>query len=83
VVLVDEIESLAGSRTSVAGSEEPSDAMQAANALLMSLDCLCSLPNVLVLATSNLASSVDVAFLDCANPILEARYEILKGCLME
>ena len=90
VVLIDEIESLAGSRTSVAGAGEPSDAMRAVNALLTSLDRLRSFSNVLVLATSNLTSSVDVAFLDRADlkvyvglPILEARYEILRGCLME
>jgi hypothetical protein len=64
--------------------------MQAINALVMSPDHLHSFPNVLLLAMNNLTSSVNVAFLDHANlkvsvilPILEARYEILKGCLME
>jgi SpoVK/Ycf46/Vps4 family AAA+-type ATPase len=64
--------------------------MQAVTALVTSLDHLHSFPNVLLLATNNLTLSVDVAFLDCANlrvfvglPILDARYEILKGCLME
>jgi hypothetical protein len=56
----------------------------------VSLDCLRSFPNVLLLTTSNLTSSVNVKFLDRANlkvsvglPILEARYEILKETLME
>jgi hypothetical protein len=46
----------------------------------MSLDHLRSFPNVLVLATSNLTLSVDIAFLDRADlkvfvglPILEAQ----------
>lgn len=67
VVLIDEVESLAGSRSSLSGAGEPSDAMRAVNALLTSLDRLRSFPNVLVLSTSNLTSSVDVAFLDRAD----------------
>ena len=89
-VLVDEVESLAGARSALGGAGEPSDAMRAVNALLTSLDRLRSFPNVLVLATSNLTSSVDVAFLDRADlkvyigqPILEARYEIFRSCLLE
>jgi SpoVK/Ycf46/Vps4 family AAA+-type ATPase len=64
--------------------------MQAINALVASLDHLPSFPNVLLLATNNLTSSMNVAFLDRADhkvsvglPILEARYEILKETLME
>ena len=89
-VLVDEVESLAGSRSAFGGAGEPSDAMRAVNALLTSLDRLRSFPNVLVLTTTNLTSSVDMAFVDRADlkqyiglPILEARYEILRSCLME
>jgi hypothetical protein len=83
-VLVDEVESLAGSRSALGGAGEPSDAMRAVNALLTSLDRLRSFSNVLVLTTTNLTSSVDMAFVDRADlkqyiglPILEARYEIL------
>lgn len=90
VVLIDEVESLAGSRTALRGAGEPSDAMRAVNALLTSLDRLRSFPNVLVLATSNITEAVDVAFLDRADlklqiglPIVEARYEIFRSCLME
>jgi SpoVK/Ycf46/Vps4 family AAA+-type ATPase len=63
--------------------------MQAINALVASLDHLRSFPNVLLLTTNNLTSSVNVAFLDHADlkvsvglPILEAKYEILKETLM-
>jgi hypothetical protein len=64
--------------------------MWAVNALVASLDCLRSFPNVLLLTMNNLTSSVNVAFLDRADlkvsvslPILEAWYEILKETLME
>jgi hypothetical protein len=64
--------------------------MQAINALVSSLDCLCFFPNVLLLTMNNLTSSVNVKFLDRANlkvsvglPILKAQYEILKETLME
>jgi hypothetical protein len=64
--------------------------MWAINALVASLDHLCSFPNVLLLTMNNLTSSVNVAFLDRADfkvyvslPILEAWYEILKETLME
>jgi ATPase family associated with various cellular activities (AAA) len=66
-VLVDEVESLAGSRNALGGAGEPSDAMRAVNALLTSLDRLRSFPNVLVLTTTNLTSSVDIAFVDRAD----------------
>jgi hypothetical protein len=53
--------------------------MRAINALVTSLDCLHSFPNVLLSAMNNLTSSVNEAFLDHANlkvsvslPILEA-----------
>ena len=77
------MESLAGSWSALGGAAEPSDSMRAFNTLLTLLDCLRSFSNVLVL-TTNLTSSVDVALADRADlkryiglPILEARYEIL------
>jgi SpoVK/Ycf46/Vps4 family AAA+-type ATPase len=90
-VLVDEVESLAGSRASLGSSSgEPSDAMRAVNALLTSLDRLRSFPNVLVLATTNLTASVDLAFIDRADvkqyiglPNVKARYEIFRSCVQE
>lgn len=90
-VLIDEIESLASSRSGLGGSSgEPSDALRAVNSLLTSLDRLRSFPNVLILATTNLTASVDEAFLDRADmkvfiglPCREARYEILRSCIQE
>ena len=89
-VLIDEIESLAGSRSGLCGTGEPSDALRAVNSLLTSLDRLRIFPNVLLLSTTNLTASVDTAFLDRADlkvfvglPCLEARYEILRSCLQE
>ena len=89
-VLIDEVESLALARGSKSNSGDPSDAMRAVNSLLTSLDRLKAFPNVLVLATTNLTGSVDSAFIDRVDlklyvgmPILEARYEILRSCLIE
>lgn len=65
VLLLDEVESLATVRGT--GGTEPADGMRAVNALLTQLDCLRRLPNVLVLATSNLSGAVDAAFLDRAD----------------
>lgn len=60
------------------------------NALLTQLDKLKQFPNVLVMATSNLAGSIDSAFIDRADikqyvglPSPEAIYWILASCLRE
>jgi len=88
-VLIDEVESLASSRSNNAGGD-PSDGMRAVNSLLTSLDRLRSFPNVLVLATTNITGQIDDAFVDRVDlkleiglPILRARYEILRSCLEE
>mmetsp|Transcript_18780 Transcript_18780/g.38525 ORF Transcript_18780/g.38525 Transcript_18780/m.38525 type:complete len:463 (+) Transcript_18780:120-1508(+) len=88
-VLIDEVESLASSRSN-AGGGDPSDAMRAVNSLLTSLDRLRSFPNVLVLTTTNITGKIDAAFIDRVDlklhiglPILRARYEILRGCVEE
>ena len=88
-VLIDEVESLASARSGMGGAE-PQDAMRAVNSLLTSLDRLRSFPNVIILATTNLTTSVDLAFVDRADvkqyvgyPVLEARYGIFRSCLME
>lgn len=65
-VLIDEVESLAYARSAM-GSNEPRDAMRVVNAVLTQLDDIKSCPNVLILATSNLAQSIDLAFLDRAD----------------
>jgi SpoVK/Ycf46/Vps4 family AAA+-type ATPase len=89
-VLVAEVESLAGCRIDLGGAGEPSDAMRAVNALLTCLGRLRCFPNVLVLTTTNLAPSVDAAFVDRADvkqfiglPDVKAGYEILCSCLAE
>jgi len=88
-VLIDEVESLASSRSQQQGGD-PSDAMRAVNSLLTSLDRLKSFPNVMVLATTNLTGQIDAAFVDRVDlklhinvPIFRARYEILRTCLEE
>jgi len=88
IVLVDEVESLARSRGS--SSQEPGDAIRVVNALLTQLDQIRRHPNVLLLTTSNLSGSVDVAFLDRADiryyiglPSQAAVYQIYRSCLLE
>eukprot|EP00808_Paulinella_micropora_P031208 g41497.t1 len=88
-VLLDEVESMASSRSSMCGTE-PTDSVRAVNALLTQLDRLKTLRNVLVLTTSNLSGSLDSAFADRADiiqyiehPTIEGRYEILRSCIQE
>eukprot|EP01083_Nonionella_stella_P019294 53633_1 len=89
-VLIDEVESLAAARQSALNGSEPSDSIRAVNALLTQLDQLRSYSNVLVLATSNISQSIDLAFIDRAdlkqyigNPMEKARYCILQSCIEE
>lgn len=88
-VLIDEVESIAYARESMSG-QEPKDAMRVVNALLTQLDSIKEFPNVLILATSNLASNIDLAFLDRADikqfiglPSAEAIYRIYVSMLLE
>ncbi|XP_020799413.1 pachytene checkpoint protein 2 homolog [Drosophila serrata] len=88
-VLIDEVESLAYARSSMS-SNEPRDAMRVVNAVLTQLDNIKACPNVLILATSNLAQSIDLAFLDRADirqyigyPGLPAVRSIYKTMLAE
>jgi pachytene checkpoint protein 2 len=87
-VLLDEVESLAASRSQLGG--DPTDSMRAVNALLTGLDRLQVFPNLLILATTNMAAKVDDAFCDRADLILEighpipnARLQILLSCINE
>lgn len=89
-VLIDEVESLAGSRTASQNGSEPSDAIRAVNSLLTSLDSIRQFRNVLILTTTNLTDCIDSAFVDRVDwmvkvdlPNVHARYEILRGCIME
>jgi pachytene checkpoint protein 2 len=59
ILLVDEIESITAARQSVFQSGEPSDAIRVVNAVLTSLDRLRRRPNVIVMCTSNMITSLD------------------------
>lgn len=89
-VLIDEVESLAAARSSANNGCEPSDSIRAVNALLTQIDKLKSFQNVLILTTSNISQSIDLAFVDRADfkqfigfPSDRAKYHILKSCLNE
>jgi ATP-dependent 26S proteasome regulatory subunit len=88
-VLVDEVESLAASRTRTSAGSDPSDATRVVNAMLTQLDRLKSRANVLLLTTSNVTEVLDAAFLDradvklfIAHPTEEARYELLRSATL-
>ncbi|KAL1413252.1 hypothetical protein Q8F55_001007 [Vanrija albida] len=88
VVMIDEVESLTAARAGAMTGNEPSDALRVVNALLTQLDKLKSRKNVLVMTTSNLAGSIDSAFVDRADikqyvglPPAPAIYWILSSCL--
>ncbi|EKD01448.1 RAB small monomeric GTPase [Trichosporon asahii var. asahii CBS 8904] len=66
-VMIDEVESLTAARAGAMNGSEPGDALRVVNALLTQLDKLKQFPNVLVMATSNLAGSIDSAFIDRAD----------------
>ncbi|CAO1343121.1 unnamed protein product [Diamesa serratosioi] len=69
-VLIDEVESLVMARNSISTSTEPSDSIRVVNAVLTCLDRIKRYPNVIILTTSNLTSSIDLAFLDRADLVL-------------
>lgn len=69
---------------------EPSDSLRVVNAVLTQLDQIRKFPNVLILTTSNLTSTIDLAFIDRAdikqfigNPSLEAIYHIYQSATDE
>lgn len=87
-VLIDEIESLAASRSAAAGRNETHDSIRATNALLTGFDRVRSQPNLVILSTSNLVKTLDAAFIDRCGltisvdpPSVAAAYEIVKGGL--
>lgn len=89
IILIDEIESIAYARESVSANE-PSDSLRVVNAVLTQLDQLRKYSNVLVLTTSNLTSTIDLAFIDRADlkqyvgePNEEAICEIYEGAINE
>ncbi|KAF2665933.1 AAA-domain-containing protein [Microthyrium microscopicum] len=90
LVLIDEIESIAGSRERALQTQEVGEVVRVTNALLVMLDRMRYTPNVLLLCTSNLADSMDGAFLDRVDlvekvplPGQGARYDILRSCFGE
>lgn len=90
-VLLDEVESLALARgTGATDDGQPSDSMRSVNALLTALDGLRDTHNVTVLATSNLLTRIDPAFLDRVDvneripePGLHARHHIIAETVSE
>ncbi|RXG61602.1 Pachytene checkpoint protein 2-like protein [Armadillidium vulgare] len=89
-VLIDEVESLTRMRSATANGAEPSDAMRVVNALLTQLDHIKRYPNVLILTTSNVTGTIDLAFVDRADikqyiglPSQGAIYQIYLSCLNE
>ena len=89
-VVMDEIETIAASRTKSTSGGECSDGLRATNQLLTALDRLRNCPNVIVLCTSNLIDAIDSAFLDrvdikqlIPSPSPSAIYNIFRSCLNE
>lgn len=89
VVLIDEVESIAFARGNIS-SNEPSDSVRVVNSVLTQLDRIKRFPNVLIIATSNLTKSIDLAFLDRADivqyigqPTTNAIYKIISSGIVE
>lgn len=91
IVVVDEVNSLATSRTLATGGQDPVDVMRATEAVLRGIDYLAeSSPNVLVIATSNFRTTIDEALLDridlaveIGRPDTERIADILRDTLTE
>lgn len=89
-VVMDEVETIAVSRDRVTSGGECSDSLRATNQLLTALDRMRTLPNVIILCTSNLLNAIDPAFLDRVDiksciptPSPAAIFEIFRSCLNE
>ncbi|KAF2429912.1 pachytene checkpoint protein 2 [Tothia fuscella] len=87
-VLIDEVETLAGSRERMLSGNECSDGLRAVNQLLTGLDRIRLQTNIVVFCTSNLLGALDTAFLSRVDkkllidlPTPRAAYEILRSCL--
>jgi pachytene checkpoint protein 2 len=65
VVVIDEVNTLATSRSLATGGRDPVDVMRATEAALRGIDYLAAAaPNVVVLGTSNFVATIDEAMLD-------------------
>lgn len=69
---------------------EPSDAIRVVNAVLTQIDRIKRYPNVLILTTSNITDSIDLAFIDRADikqylglPSATAIYKVYHSCIEE
>ena len=89
-VLIDEVESLASARKNSQSGLECSDSVRVVNALLTQIDSIKQLPNVLILTTSNITGSIDLAFVDRADikqyigpPTQAAIYQIYLSAIQE
>jgi pachytene checkpoint protein 2 len=84
-VLIDEVETIAGSRQEVMKRAESQDSLRATNSLLTGLDRTRRYSNLIFLCTSNTPEFLDSAFLDRCGlkrsvdpPSLASQYEILR-----
>jgi len=89
-LLIDEVESLAQCRLSAGAGNEPTDSIRAVNALLTQIDRIKRYPNVIILTTSNVVGSIDLAFVDRADlkifigfPPPEVIYQIYLSSIKE
>ncbi|EFA08556.1 Pachytene checkpoint protein 2 homolog-like Protein [Tribolium castaneum] len=89
-VLIDEIESLAHARNQCISGNEPSDSIRVVNAVLTQIDRIKRYSNVLILTTSNITESIDLAFIDRADikqylglPTPTAIYKVYHSCFEE
>lgn len=86
-LLIDEVESIAFARSSVSDNE-PSDSLRVVNAVLTQLDQIRNYANLIVLTTSNLTGTIDLAFIDRADikqfighPSSEAIFHIYRSAV--
>ncbi|XP_071528163.1 pachytene checkpoint protein 2 homolog isoform X2 [Panulirus ornatus] len=90
IVLIDEVESLTSARESSSSGSDPSDAVRVVNAVLTQLDHINKYSNVLIVTTSNISGTIDLAFVDRADikqyiglPSRAAIYQIYHSCINE
>lgn len=70
-LLVDELETIATSREKLVGNNEVSDGLRIVNIFITYLDRLKVFPNLIVIATTNMISSMDAAVVDRAIRVFE------------
>ncbi|GME81486.1 unnamed protein product [Ambrosiozyma monospora] len=90
VLLIDEIETLVRSRQYLISSTSSNSSVQLVNTMLICLDRVRHFPNLTIFTTSNLIESLDLAFLDRVDAVLnikepdaECCYKIIVSNLMK